>query len=446
MDTEYILDCSFEYAETTPLELAVLSSPRGAYWTVRNLVDADQAMPTHFLQNTARQRLDELTREEQYYFALNALPSMGMGMKLFAERAAYLVQCRVQQDLGVQGAARGLFLERDLGPTAGMVQRESDVTEGLVRLMLERMCGSLAQRWSQDLGLLAQAGDWYQADHGRSFEAMLRVSDLSEPHTLAPNLDVMQLAQQARLSRSKREKAQARERMSLAKAAIKKATKLFQGLGQERNLQLLVSGHEVTLSHPDSPFKYVLRPPEVSGWLVDRTTTGRTHTPYEIQLLTKDDVYLARLCVYFNNTPVLDQLLAMTLFITAGEEHLVLEKANFFGMTDWTPEKSERVLSVYPQLADKLPKKREGPNAPGLIRDIVHDAFEAERAHWEPYRGRVEQWIATWMESAQLALNRLHQGLQPALAQVAAAAELRREEHQRALRDARGQQRLALAA
>lgn len=454
MDTEYILSCALELAEVTALEHAVLSSRLGAYDSVRAFVDTDSQMPDHYLQNTAGGFMDRASKAQQYFFALCSVPTVEFALKAFKERAEHLVQKKAQRDLGVTRplAIQGLqLLESDLQRVEALVSRESDINEGLVQMLLTQMCGDLAHRWSRDLNLLAEAVDWYRCDEGRTFATMLLSAQrLHLENVPAVKLDltqpmqtVMNLAREAQRIRRRKEAAGKRKRTSLAKAAIKKATKLFQSLGQERNLTMLVSGHEVTLQHPDSAFKFVLRPPEVEGWLVDRTQVGRTHTPYEIRLFTQDDVYLSRLCVYFDNTPVLDQLLALTLYVQSGDELKVLEKANWFGLENWTEEKSQHVLRAYPQLASKLPKKRaEGK----LIHDgLIPDVFSAERAHWEPYKGRVEQWIATWMEPARLALERVATALPVVTAQLQAAQALEREATREACQQVVRQQQLALA-
>ncbi len=435
MDTEYILDCSLQLAETTPLEYTVLASPRGAYQEVRGYVDGNRDMPEHFLQNTAGHYLDHVDEMERYYFALASVPAQTVGFNAFREFAEHMVQSKVQRDLGIvvpAPALAGLEAPRDPLSQAGqLVRHNSDINEGLVRHILETGCGDLAQRWSRDLNLLANAADWHRADEGQTFNAMLASGTMRVDRKVATPT-VMALAVQAQQARVRREQAAAGERLSTAKRAIRKATRLFQSLGQQKNLQLIVSGQDVTLSHPDSSFKFVVRPPEVKGWLIDRTMHGRSHTPYEIQLLTKDDVYLARLCVYFDKTPALDQLLALTMFVQAGDELLILEKANWFGLTDWSPAKAERVTSVYPQLARKFRQTLSAPEDNDALTAALSRVGFAGRTHWEPYKGRAEQWIATWMEPARLAYERLVGQLQPVQVQLEAVRELERERERQA--------------
>lgn len=397
MDTEYILDCAFELAEVTPVEHAVLSSPRGAYWTVQAAVDANQNMPEHFLQNTARDHLDTRTSlAERYFFALCALQTIDDALRLFSERAAHLVQTNLQHALGLQlpPMLEGLAGDAIASPGAVMAIRESDIGEGLVRQVLNQQLGSAVQRWTRDLQLMDEAAAWYQADSGATFKQMLVTDEL-------PKFEGVNMAEVSRAANQRAQAAVHRANRSLktkARAAIKKATRLFQNLGQEENLRMFISGAEVTLAHPRSPLKFVLKPAQVEGWLVDRTARGQAHAPYEVSLYTKEDVYLAKLCVYFAATPVLDQLLAMTLFVTAGDELQLLKTANWYAMEDWGPAKEQLVLQAHPQLTSKFTRKQlEQSGRWGVQLDAVFIQMED---HWAPFKGRVEQWISTWMAPA----------------------------------------------
>ncbi len=435
MDTEYILDCAFEYGETTAVENAVLGSPKGAYWAVRAAVDQDLHMPQHFLQNTARTHLHQASLPEQYFFALCGLNGLEFSLKAFAERAEHLVQSKLQEDLGwEQGRIAGLLPERDACTVGQLVHRESDISEGVVRHLLDQMCTPAAQRWSEDLALMAQAAHWYRADAGRTFEQMLLADDF-KGLSVESLPALVQQAVAAQRKRMKELQVQEHGLRDKAKAAIKKATRLFQGLGQDDNLKLFVSGSEVCLSHPQSSFKFILKPLQVSGWLLDRTMVGRSHTPYELSLYTKEDVFLAKLCVYFNNTPVLDQLLALTLFVQSGEEVKILEKANWFATEQWSDAKTRVVLEAYPQLQDKLPRPRRDDEPRGAL-SLVDSAFLRKQAHWEPFKGRVQQWVGTWMEPATLAARQLANTLAPVRQQVQDAQQVQRELTRERLADA----------
>ena len=161
----------------------------------------------------------------------------------------------------------------------------------------------------------------------------------------------------------------------------------------EDSVRLLVHGHEVELSHPESPFKFVIQP-NGAGWLEERTRRPGGHTPFSLKLLTKDNVYVSQLCVIFDNTPVLDQLLALTLFVQTGEEEVLLQKANWFSY-----KSDEMVRSLLKEKAPSLvPKIPVQSGVRGRLQDShAFAAYEQERVHWEPYRLPVSNWVSAWL-------------------------------------------------
>lgn len=422
MDTYYILDSAFECGELTPVEYAVLRSPVGAFSLIDHLVERDELeMSPDYLSNTARAFLERLPLAQRIFFGAQALEVAPMALRFLKQRASLFVQLKVQQDLGVTQALKIPELYPELMRVSDtlMVTQEAEVGEGPVRMMLERMFPAVQYRWSQDITLMQQAlscmpGNTELAPSGQVKHDQALCDVALEVQPLLARLTRSRLAYERKLAR------QERTRMSHAKAAIKKATKLFLSLGKEQNLKLLVSGGEVCLSHPDSPFKFIVQPVNAQGWLLERTAEPAHHTPYELSLFTKEDVFLAKLCVYFTDTPVLDQLLSLSLFIESGNEVQLLETANWFATQDWTAQKSQTVLLAYPSLSLKVPQLKEGPaevSRSALVREIRQTRQEQ---HWEPFRGRVEQWVNTWMLPVNRAVSELPSQVANAVAQLTA--------------------------
>lgn len=422
MDVEYILGCALELGELTALEETVLRRNPGAYAKLDHAIRTEFAWPDHFLQNTARDALNAASQQERYFLALCSLGPLRWALKAMTERAEHLVRSRLQADLGI-GMPSPLQLFPELGQPRDtpVIKDESEIGEGLVGDMLSELFAPMGLRTLEDLDLVQEAVGWFRLDAGAKFAQMLEGTMLPMPQAVsAGDLVQLSVAQAARARKAQKAK---HTLASTAKSAIKKATKLFLNLGQEENLKLFVSGGEVVLSNPASRFKLVVKPLQVAGWLIDRTHNGRTHTPYELSLLTKDDVFLAKLCVYFQETPVLDQLLALTFYMQSGDELAILEKANWYATSQWTDEKSAIVRAAYPQLESKIPRKltEEDPQArERRVREMVPAAIRQADAHWEPFRGRVEAWIATWFEPI----------VAPALALEADMAQVQRLLHQ----------------
>lgn len=112
-----------------------------------------------------------------------------------------------------------------------------------------------------------------------------------------------------------------------AKSAIKKALKLIDNMGFGDEIRVFIGGDEIVVDNPNSIFKFVLKR---GASLIDKTIHPGYSTPYKLELLTKDDIHVSNLCVYLPNTPVLDQVLAIALYIKSGDEEEVLTKANWF--------------------------------------------------------------------------------------------------------------------
>ncbi len=396
MDTEYILGCAYELGETTALENSVLSHLKGAYPLIREAVDQNLDFPKDFLANTARRTFREVGSLDRHLFSLLSLPAIDFGLQALQGRAEHLVQGTLQRQLGLDDSRWPAFYSEMDAARPNYVQREEDISEGVVRQVLSDLFAPVVRRWEEDYGALRDACDWL-ADNGCEGLVQLELMPVGarNPRWLSAQ-DALASLQAQRKRRAQQEAKAQLKLQDRAKSAIKKATKLFENLGQRNNLSLFVSGAEVTLSHPDSMFKFVLKPLADQGWLVDRTMQGRSHTPYELMLLTKDNVHLARLCVYFENTPVLDQLLALTLFVQAGDEMKILQTANWFAHGRWPDDVRQAVLQQHPQLQSKLPRERDEEQSRNRV--VVPERFTRLQRHWEPYAGRVQQWVRTWFE------------------------------------------------
>lgn len=162
----------------------------------------------------------------------------------------------------------------------------------------------------------------------------------------------------------KEKKEQAKRRQSnihKAKASIKRAMKLIDNVGFGDDVRVFLGGGSIEIYHPNSPFKFVLTPKP--GQLIDKTIHPSYTTPYKLELYTKTEVHVADLCVYAKDTPILDQVLAVTLYIKSGDEEEILQKANWFNLT--RDEDTVLELAVeHPVYENKLRLERFGPVRP----------------------------------------------------------------------------------
>jgi hypothetical protein len=393
METSYILECSVELGAITPLEDLVFRVRNPAAIALMEMTDRDEQLPPHWLRNTARQFLDSLPLEDRYVWALRGIKGLEFGMQAFLGRLEFVVQAKVQSDLGVDERTSIRFMDE---ADADMFSDKRflsvhDVTQARVQAFVAAEYGEAKERLAADLRTTQEALEWVSqpGNQARARSIARRLFDELPPRPADP---VMGNITPAKLARSCSE-GMRRKTQRQARSAIKKALKLFTRTGLEDNVRLMVSGHEVELSHPDSPFKFVLQPLQ-AGWLEQRTVNPGGHVPYQLTLLTKEGVFLSRLCVLFDQTPVLDQLLALTFFVQSGCEDEILSKANWFGY-----ESAVAVRGILeekaPALLDKVPAPQKPGSKPGLFGGV--DELPRIEAHWTPYKGPVRNWIGTWM-------------------------------------------------
>ena len=147
-----------------------------------------------------------------------------------------------------------------------------------------------------------------------------------------------------------------------AKSSIKKALKLIDNMGFGDEIRVFIGGDEIVIDNPQSIFKFVLKRGQS---IIEKTINPGYSTPYKLELLTKDDIHVSNLCVYLKDTPVLDQILAVALYIKTGNEEDVLEKANWFGITRDEGVK-QLVYDYNPNLARKIGYRLEQEPRSGI--------------------------------------------------------------------------------
>jgi hypothetical protein len=396
MDTEYVIQGAVMMAELTPFEGFCLEHIPEAYRQVRSLVDNDMPAPPHVLLNIAATTMQRAGDEVRFWTALRSLDQLPYCMSSIGETVEHSVQKQVQRDLGVV-EDNNLF-EQVLGaPENGLtlVNTEADVTETKVRSFMDLRFGEFRERLASDMATLEAAAVWYRADKGHRYRIVDEAIAFQRRNHGHPNATPLSLPE-AKAITSRNAKVQNALRKK-ARGAVKKVSKLFSSFGQEENLRLFVSGQEITLSHPDSKLKFVVRALQEKGWLLDRSIRGNDHTPYDLSVYTKDDVFVTRLCVYFQDSPVLDQVLALTMFVESGSEMDVLKKANWFSHN---MQVEKTIVEWYPELDEKYALARDIQEAGGGgLRQIrLPEAFTRAQRHWQPYEGRVQAWVKTWFE------------------------------------------------
>lgn len=152
-------------------------------------------------------------------------------------------------------------------------------------------------------------------------------------------------------------KSKPREVRKPVKNSIKRALKLLDNFGMEEDTKIFLKGDEIEVSHPDSLFKFVLTKRRYNN-IIERTERPGHGTPFGLELFTKTGIHIANLCVYAVDTPMLDQLFMVAMYVKSGNEEDLLREANFFSITQDKALK-ELIVSEVDYLEPKLLPNRK---------------------------------------------------------------------------------------
>ena len=125
----------------------------------------------------------------------------------------------------------------------------------------------------------------------------------------------------------------------------------------EEDTKIFLKGDEIEVSHPDSLFKFVLTKRRYNS-IIERTERPGHGTPFGLELFTKTGIHIANLCVYAVDTPMLDQLMVIAMYVKTGNEEDLLREANFFSITQDKALK-ELIVSEVDYLESKLLPNRK---------------------------------------------------------------------------------------
>ena len=128
--------------------------------------------------------------------------------------------------------------------------------------------------------------------------------------------------------------------LEAARKSIKKAVKLFTRLFGDQKIKAFLSGHEFIVN--GKMYDYRITKSKFHKVIDHHIKCDGGHIPYDLELITKDNIVLASLCIYVENTPVIDQLIALCLYVQNEENEIeYLQQANFSKKTPayWNDDK-----------------------------------------------------------------------------------------------------------
>jgi hypothetical protein len=157
-------------------------------------------------------------------------------------------------------------------------------------------------------------GRWYRHERRRRDDESRRVTE-----------GVLASVRGAKPWRKPRSKKPGRRALARSVAAMRR----FLG---ESDVKAFLAGDEVVLG--GTYFDYVVRRRDDTSLLDHSSDPSSGHIPYNLTVVDKGGVVMAQACVVFDRTPVLDQVVALSLHLRSAEdEEAILKTANLFGVT-----------------------------------------------------------------------------------------------------------------
>lgn len=153
---------------------------------------------------------------------------------------------------------------------------------------------------------------------------------------------------------------------------FKRQYKLLSSVSGDKDIHCFLNGQIIELTSQRTGVTYKFRLDERKlNSLSSFNKTYYRSTPYILDIFDRDQVYLASLCVVIKDTPVLDQLTAMILYIRSGEDALILKTANMHTIGDIERLNALRQSLQLKELTDrsggKLSQALATPSPPGYV-------------------------------------------------------------------------------
>ena len=312
-ESQYIIDCMTTLCEIT---VDVAEFVYYARVDIDGLVD-DNANIRNSVVDSYRSWRPKADINEQAYISLRGILDTEMQ---FDEIATYVTDKMINAYRISNGKkSSGGFPQNNL-----YIEKESDMyKEENVAYLLER---NKEQEWIGMLGTMFN--DFCDVKSKLDIKQFLkweknRIEKIANRIT---SIDVNDINPRFQKDYQKKQLIALKQGKKVLKKGIKTFTNLF---GQE-DIKAFISGEDFTIEGE----LYNYRVSKKYDLIQYSINTQMGHIPYRLQLLTKENVILADGCIIFENTPVIDQLIAMMLHIKNGNEEEILKKTNFFNTQD----------------------------------------------------------------------------------------------------------------
>ena len=333
-------------------------------------------------------RFTDVVRERHAAWRLGALPEdvmtvdwAGIGtLRMRIDDVAYQVMAEM-------GYGTLSLLGEDATPSEAAVA--AHLPDSVEARHFARMAAAIAQRSAADAERWGHEA--FRDCAGRLPELYRARSDMLMRRDRAIREAERRRKAEAAAPRSGRERREARRLRDLARRALARSRDLLENLAGRERARAWLAGDTVTVE--GRRFDFRLR-------VADIRSTG--HGALDVSVTDKDGIELAALCVYAPDTPALDQISAMVLHVSSGDEDEILRRANVIraseaGLADAAfREVRQSRLAAEPAFTPEETARRED-----AARQV--GALIAETASWIDRRAPVRRALVRWLVAGALA-------------------------------------------
>jgi hypothetical protein len=319
-------------------------------------------------------RFPDVVRERHAAWRMTAAPSDAMALDWAGLCTMRMILDDVAKGVMSESGTDATLTEEDvlaLLPGSGEAARLARISAPLVTRCVEDV-----GRWGVD-AFLSSSGQVEGLYRARSAELLRRDAAVR---------DAVRLRREAgRGPVNAAPGRAARRTRTLARRALARSRALLENLAGRERATAWLSGDEVTVEGRRFDFRLRVADPHRIG-----------HGALEVSVTDKDGIELASLCVYVPDTPALDQVCALVLHVTSGEEDEILRRANVirareaaFAHPAFREVRASRTESEIPMTEEQVAMRAD---ALGRVGDLVAEASDWHRRA-EPYRRALSRWL-----------------------------------------------------
>lgn len=185
-----------------------------------------------------------------------------------------------------------------------------DISSSLIPIQLQESMNDRLSKWYDDV---TQGMSWLQQDYAAADKTEL--TNIVHQYIDKPVVSYVPVVATRVPKRT----------IKKVRQAMKRSGEMMRQMVGNENMYSYINGRPFRLR--GHLFDYVITKTQA---IFEQTANPRGgHIPYDLAIYDNGE-RLCRLCIYFENTPVMDQIAAIAMYIKSGEEREMLQTANMF--------------------------------------------------------------------------------------------------------------------